>query len=150
MGTSSEAEAKESFIDFEQKLIKYVWDTQNEGDNDKLIEDEEEDEEEDDVSESDNKSKDTNDSEDVFDKTNECYDALTLAFDKTRANHRKDWLKKYDEDDIIDDNETNVSYYDFVHKELIHFSNYDNIRSIPARDDGLKPSQRKILYCSFM
>ena len=33
---------------------------------------------------------------------------------------------------------------DFIHKELIHFSNDDNIRSIPHLMDGLKPSQRKV------
>ena len=36
----------------------------------------------------------------------------------------------------------------FVHTELIHFSNYDNIRSIPSICDGFKPSLRKILYGS--
>ena len=33
-----------------------------------------------------------------------------------------------------------------LNQELIHFSNYDNIRSIPSIADGLKPSQRKVLY----
>jgi DNA topoisomerase-2 len=32
---------------------------------------------------------------------------------------------------------------------MIHFSNADNIRSIPFLIDGLKPSQRKILFSSF-
>ena len=39
-----------------------------------------------------------------------------------------------------------VSYQDLINKELIHFSIYDNLRSIPSLCDGLKPSQRKILY----
>jgi DNA topoisomerase-2 len=34
----------------------------------------------------------------------------------------------------------------FIHDELIHFSNADNIRSLPHIMDGLKPSQRKILF----
>ena len=38
---------------------------------------------------------------------------------------------------------------DFINKELIHFSNSDNIRSIPSAIDGLKPSQRKILFSCF-
>ena len=43
-----------------------------------------------------------------------------------------------------------VSYSEFIHKELIHFSNDDLRRSIPSICDGLKPSQvRKILYCGF-
>jgi DNA topoisomerase-2 len=42
--------------------------------------------------------------------------------------------------------EQKASYSAFVHNELIHFSNADNIRSIPHLMDGLKPSQRKILF----
>ena len=42
----------------------------------------------------------------------------------------------------------NVSVADFVHKDLIHFSNSDNIRSIPYVVDGLKP-QRKVLFGCF-
>jgi DNA topoisomerase-2 len=36
-----------------------------------------------------------------------------------------------------------------VNSELIHFSNADNIRSLPHLMDGLKPSQRKILFSCF-
>jgi DNA topoisomerase-2 len=39
-----------------------------------------------------------------------------------------------------------VSYTNFINDELIHFSNADNIRSLPHLIDGFKPSQRKILY----
>lgn len=39
-----------------------------------------------------------------------------------------------------------LSYHDFIHKELIHFSVESNARAIPHIMDGLKPSQRKILY----
>ena len=39
---------------------------------------------------------------------------------------------------------------DFFNKEFIHFSNDDVARSIPSLVDGLKPSQRKILYGSFL
>jgi DNA topoisomerase-2 len=39
-----------------------------------------------------------------------------------------------------------ITLKDMVNKELIHFSVYDNARSIPNYIDGLKPSQRKILY----
>ena len=35
---------------------------------------------------------------------------------------------------------------EFIHKELIHFSNDDLHRSIPSLCDGLKISTRKILY----
>ena len=35
------------------------------------------------------------------------------------------------------------------HQELILFSRADLERSIPSMVDGLKPGQRKILYCCF-
>lgn len=42
-----------------------------------------------------------------------------------------------------------IKYSDFVNKELILFSMADLSRSIPSMVDGLKPGQRKILFCSF-
>jgi len=82
-------------------------------------------------------------------KNKQCEDSILLAFSKDKdvsANKRKEWLKEYDKDVYLDLNQKNISYSDLINKELIHFSNYDNIRSIPQLMDGLKPSQRKILY----
>ena len=76
-------------------------------------------------------------------------ESLDLAFNKTRADDRKSWLAGYDRKRILDYRNTKVSYEDFVNRELIHFSNYDLERSIPSVCDGLKTSQRKILYCCF-
>ena len=59
---------------------------------------------------------------------------------------RKNWLSNYDKNIYLDMNQKRVSYQDLINKELIHFSIYDNLRSIPSLCDGLKPSQRKILY----
>jgi DNA topoisomerase-2 len=75
--------------------------------------------------------------------------ALDLAFNKKRADDRKEWLKAYDRTSTLDYADTRVSYDDFVHKDLIHFSNADNCRSIPNVMDGLKESTRKILYACF-
>jgi DNA topoisomerase II len=74
---------------------------------------------------------------------------IDLAFNKSRADDRKTWLSAYNRDNIIDLNQSYVTFSDFIHKELIHFSNSDNNRSIPNFIDGLKVSQRKILYCAF-
>jgi DNA topoisomerase-2 len=78
---------------------------------------------------------------------------LDMVFDKKRAGDRKTWiLEEYDEGHsvIVDPACGNiVTYEDFINKELIHFSNADNIRSIPSAIDGLKPSQRKVLYACF-
>lgn len=76
--------------------------------------------------------------------------SIELAFDKKKADDRKDWLKTYDRSSIVNvgPNE-NLNYEDFVNKDLIHFSNYNLERSIPSVMDGLKTSQRKILYSAF-
>ena len=75
--------------------------------------------------------------------------ALDMAFNKDRSNDRKTWLKKYESSETIDDTNTHISYDTFIDKEMIHFSNYDLKRSIPHIMDGLKPSQRKILFGCF-
>jgi DNA topoisomerase-2 len=76
-------------------------------------------------------------------------DVIDMVFNKKRADDRKDWLGEYDRGSYLDTNHENVSYTDFIHKELIHFSKYDCDRSIPNLMDGLKISLRKILYSAF-
>ena len=79
--------------------------------------------------------------------TNEDTDgSMILAFKKTEADQRKGWLKTYKEEEILDYNckETNIT--DFINREFKHFSNSDNMRSIGSCIDGLKVSQRKILF----
>jgi len=71
---------------------------------------------------------------------------IELAFDKKKAEERKYWLKSYDKNNIIEQTQKNVSFHEFIDKELIHFSDYDCKRSIPSLVDGLKPSLRKIIY----
>lgn len=109
---------------------------------------------------------------DYYYKDKLCDDSILLAFDKDKNNkpskkkndtetddgseiveefvkcsdRRKEWLSKYDRDSYVEMKESRVSYQDMINKELIHFSIYDNSRSIPSLCDGLKPSQRKILY----
>lgn len=76
--------------------------------------------------------------------------SIDLAFNKAKADDRKDWLKLYDRADIVNAGPgDNLIYEDFVNKDLIHFSNYNLERSIPNVMDGLKTSQRKILYSAF-
>jgi DNA topoisomerase-2 len=80
--------------------------------------------------------------EDASDKS------IELAFNKSMADDRKEWLKTYSKSEIVTAG-TRVSYTDFVNKDLIHFSNYNLERSIPSVMDGLKTSQRKILFAAF-
>ena len=79
-------------------------------------------------------------------KTN---DTMVLAFKKTEADQRKGWLKTYNEDEILDYNCKETHIDEFIHKEFKHFSNSDNMRSIGSCIDGLKVSQRKILFACF-
>ena len=74
-------------------------------------------------------------------------DSINLAFNKKQADARKQWLSHYDPTKMLIPVENKATYTSFIDNELIHFSNADNIRSLPNVMDGLKPSQRKILYC---
>ena len=79
--------------------------------------------------------------------TNEDTDgSMILAFKKTEADQRKGWLKTYKEEEILDYNCKETKITDFINREFKHFSNSDNMRSIGSCIDGLKVSQRKILF----
>jgi DNA topoisomerase-2 len=74
---------------------------------------------------------------------------IDMVFNKKRSDDRKDWLSNYNRELYLDTNKTSVTYKEFIDKEFIHFSKYDNDRSIPNLIDGLKISQRKILFAAF-
>lgn len=76
-------------------------------------------------------------------------DAIELAFSKKKIEARKNWLRQFEPGTYLDQKEKLIKYSDFVHKELILFSVADLQRSIPSMVDGLKPGQRKILFCAF-
>jgi DNA topoisomerase-2 len=81
-------------------------------------------------------------------------DSIILAFDKKKADARKTWLL---ESTAKEASELEVSYgkvkqldiTDFVHKDLVNFSLADLKRSIAHMADGLKPSQRKVMFSCF-
>ena len=112
LGTSTPAEAKEYFAEFDKHHVHFRWKSEQDG------------------------------------------ELLDKVFDKTRAADRRHWItNEYDPEATVtyDTTESSncVSYEDFVNKEMIHFSNSDNIRSLPNVIDGLKPSQRKVLHACF-
>jgi len=79
-------------------------------------------------------------------------DKLELAFSAKQADQRKEWLARYDPArGSIDQSGYGqvIPYSTFVDRELILFSLASNQRAIPSLVDGLKPGQRKILYCAF-
>lgn len=71
---------------------------------------------------------------------------IELAFDSKKTDERKAWLLAGIANDTLDYALPKVPYSDFVNRGLIHFSHGDNVRSLPALEDGLKPSQRKALF----
>lgn len=88
-------------------------------------------------------------------------EAITLAFSKKMVDERKEWLTSFminrrqrrehnlPEEYLYGQETTSLTYRDFINKELVLFSNSDNERSIPCLVDGLKPGQRKVLFCCF-
>ena len=80
------------------------------------------------------------------DNDGECID---MAFNKKRADDRKEWINGYEDGVCVDHRVKTLSYSDFINKELVQFSKYDVMRSIPSVVDGLKPGQRKVLFCAF-
>lgn len=74
-------------------------------------------------------------------------DLIDLVFNEKRD--RKEWLLNYKPSQELDKFKTKQTYESFFNNEFIEFSMADNIRSIPSIVDGLKPSQRKILYTLF-
>lgn len=111
---------------------------------------------------------------DFYYRDQRCDEAILLAFDKDKnvaktnkskvmsdtisetgesattyikcSDRRKAWLSNYNRNEFLDIKQSKIPYADLINKGLIHFSIYDNVRSIPHLIDGLKPSQRKILW----
>jgi DNA topoisomerase II len=80
--------------------------------------------------------------------------SIVLAFDKKKADARKTWLlenatKDPDQLEVPYGSVKQLTISDFVHKDLVNFSLADLKRSIAHMADGLKPSQRKVMYACF-
>ena len=89
-----------------------------------------------------------------FDTDNSMDESIVLAFDKTKSDLRKTWLlesteKKASDLEVPYGNVDRLGISDFIHKDLVNFSLADLKRSIAHVSDGLKPSQRKVLYACF-
>jgi DNA topoisomerase-2 len=165
LGTSDDEEAKECFNTFDKQIMNYVWEipegeselSSNEEDDEETKDEDADDDDEgsqgnDADADDDDEENDENDddkynaAEELADIKSKSYDAITLAFDSKRADDRKSWVGNYNANNIIEYDVTDVPISDFVNKELIHFSVYDNLRSIPSMADGFKPSHRKVYH----
>ena len=81
-------------------------------------------------------------------------ESIVLAFDKTKADERKQWLldsseKKPSDLEVRYGEISQLHVSEFIHKDLVNFSLADLRRSVAHMCDGLKPSQRKVLYACF-
>ncbi|XP_050209559.1 DNA topoisomerase 2 [Mercurialis annua] len=86
---------------------------------------------------------------DFFWEDEEDGNCIELAFSKKKIEARKNWLRQFQPGTHLDQTNKLIKYSDFINKELILFSVADLQRSIPSMVDGLKPAQRKILFCCF-
>ena len=81
-------------------------------------------------------------------------ESVVLAFDKKKADARKTWLlestaKEANQLEVPYGNIKQLDISEFIHKDLVNFSLADLKRSIAHVADGLKPSQRKVMYSCF-
>lgn len=87
-------------------------------------------------------------------RTSTTDDLIDNLFNPKKTEYRKNWISSFDASKTITIDYENgenelLSFNDFSNKELILFSIEDCKRSIPNVFDGLKESQRKILYSIF-
>jgi len=76
-------------------------------------------------------------------------ESMMLAFSKAQADDRKSWLTKH-----MASPPAGIQYgavkvlpvTEFIHRDMANFSAEDIKRSIPHVADGLKPSQRKVIF----
>jgi len=83
-----------------------------------------------------------------FQLDNKADQTLHMVFSKNTADDRKKWLEDYNPEGYETPGDT-YNITDFVNNEHIRFSIDDCKRNIPNLCDGLKLSQRKILYTVF-
>ena len=84
-----------------------------------------------------------------FEQDESTDETMTLAFAKPMADARKEWLVKHmakPPPGVPYGNVKSLAVSDFVHRDLANFSAEDIHRSIPHLMDGLKPSQRKVIF----
>ena len=87
-----------------------------------------------------------------YDWTDDSAFEMDKAFMKGKENDRKRWISEYEPSNVLQFSAatpgefTSVPIPDFINRELIAYSHASNLRAIPNLMDGLKVSQRKILF----
>jgi DNA topoisomerase-2 len=72
--------------------------------------------------------------------------AMLLGFEAKQADARKAWIQSNTAEPPTLAYTGDVTLSQFVHEDLVNFSIYNVSRSIPSLVDGLKTSQRKVLF----
>lgn len=81
-------------------------------------------------------------------------ESFEIAFNKTKSTERKNWIERFnpesDRKTLDDENETTIQWPITTHlnEELVKFFYDDCARTLPNVFDGLKESQRKVLYAA--
>lgn len=87
-----------------------------------------------------------------FFKDDETDETFRVAFDKNATANRRDWIGNYDPaaDRVTLDQltESRFSITTLLNSELVKFFYEDCSRTLPSVFDGLKESQRKVLYAA--
>lgn len=76
-------------------------------------------------------------------------ESMSLAFAKAQADDRKNWMTRHMATPppcVPYGTVKALPVSEFIHRDLANFSAEDIKRSIPHVADGLKPSQRKVIY----
>ena len=79
----------------------------------------------------------------------EAGEKIVLAFHKTKADQRKEWISNYVTREVLDvESFTDYPITHFINHEFIEYSIENIIRSTPEAVDGFKESQRKAFYAA--
>lgn len=83
----------------------------------------------------------------VFWSGQDCTDSINLFFGGNNVEQRKIFLEHvYNPVSYVDYRNSQTSIKEYLENEMAHFSNENNIRSIPSAIDSFKPVQRKIVF----
>lgn len=79
--------------------------------------------------------------------------SFEVAFDKSKSLERKEWIASYvPAPNGLDEAATATMEYtlsQLLNRQLVKFFHEDCVRTLPSCFDGLKESQRKVLYAAF-
>jgi DNA topoisomerase-2 len=72
--------------------------------------------------------------------------SVALAFAPGQEDDRKKWIEDGFEAPELDYTRSSATFSEFINWQLVKFSAYNCERALPLLLDGLKPSQRKVIY----